>query len=173
MIGRLMPRRSGTSTKGFPSRISARSKYTKSLEVKILAAPTAQAIQRGKRSRYRSMTADMAKLSKNHADIQKIERPVPPRHPVNRWCNISVGSDHFTMMTIREIISDHARYGITSVSQRRLNSKRSDLPYGTKKKPDKIKNKGIRHIDRSEEPSNDPEWPRTTMAMENRRSASI
>lgn len=36
-----------------------------------------------------------------------------------------------------------------------------------------MKNKGIRQIDSSVEHSNDPEWPSTTMAIENSRSASM
>src|SRR5690625_5504067 len=59
------------------------------------------------------------------------------------------------------------------VSHRRASSKRNERPYGTRKNPDRMKNKGIRHMDSRAEPSKEPECPRMTIAMENTRSASI
>src|SRR5699024_8120947 len=99
------------------------------------------------------MIAETAKVSRNQDDIQKAERPVPPRHPVYKWCSISAGLSHLMAITIRVMTMDQTRYGIISVSHRRATSTRSERRYGTKNNPDRIKNNGIRHMDSRLEPS--------------------
>src|SRR5690625_7190038 len=121
--------------------------------------PTAHATQRGKRSRKRSVTAEMAKVRRNHADIQNMERPVPPRQPVWRWWSSSAGSDHFTTMTTNVMTRDHTSYGMTRGSQRRAVSKRGDRPGGTREKPERIKTSGTRQMESSAEPTTDQARP--------------